>query len=281
MKTPSPTRTGTRPAPQGRNFVASLAKGLEILALFERNNEYSNQELAAITGLPKATVSRFTSTLVALGYLRQDEASRRFSIGTRVLGLSASVHRHIGLQRAARPLMDELAARTGLSVGMGTRDRLGVVFLELVRPAQRQLVINADVGTILPLESTALGRAYVVGCAVAERQRIIRELQQRHPHDWPAIRGIIERAHAEFERYGLVTAQRSWGRDVSGVAVPFQLGARRRLFVFNCSGPAHELTPRQLHRHIGPQLLEMVAMLRRRMREQPEPPMNPPSVHRP
>lgn len=262
-------------------FVSSLAKGLDILSLFSQGDQLGNQQLVERTGLPKATVSRFTSTLVALGYLRQDESTRLFSMGSRLLGMGASVQRHIGLQRAARPLMDALSEETGLSVGLGTRDRLAVVFLELVRPNRLQLVANADVGTLLPLESTALGLCYVVAAPLRERQRLLEGLQARHPDDWPRVRQVIERAHAEFARHGFVSTQRSWGRDVSGVAAPFQPGERKALYVFNCIGAAHNLSARQLRQDYGPRLLRMVEQVRDRMREQPVTRLDPPSVHEP
>jgi DNA-binding IclR family transcriptional regulator len=281
---PGTTRAarGAPGAPGARaDFVASLAKGLDILSLFAQGDLYGNQQLVEMTGLPKATVSRFTSTLVDLGYLRQDDSTRRFSMGTRLLGMGASVQRNIGLQRAARPLMEALSEQTDMSVGLGTRDRMGIVFLELVRPRLNRLVVNSDVGTVLPLESTAIGLGYLVGAPVRERTRLLEGLQARHGDAWPTIRTVIERAHADHARLGFVTAQRSWGRDVSGVAVPLQVPGRGGLFVFNCMGAAHQLSARHLRTVLGPGLVAMVAEVRRRMREQPQERLNPPTVHEP
>ncbi len=263
------------------DFVASLAKGLDILSLFAQGDHYGNQQLVEMTGLPKATVSRFTTTLVDLGYLRQDEATRRFSMGTRLLGMGATVQRNIGLQRAARPLMEALSEETDMSVGLGTRDRMGIVFLELVRPRLNRLVVNSDVGTVLPLASTAIGLGYLVAAPMRERTRLLEGLQARYPQEWPRLRQAIERAHAEYARSGFVSTQRSWGRDVSGVAVPLQGTARGGLFVFNCAGAAHQLSARHLRTVLGPRLVAMVAEVRQRMREQPQARLNPPTVHEP
>ena len=65
-----------RAAPAGRNEqVQSLIKGLTLLGAFANAEVLGNQELARRTGYPKATVSRLTSTLSALGYLRRDDHS--------------------------------------------------------------------------------------------------------------------------------------------------------------------------------------------------------------
>ena len=46
-----------------------------------------NRELADTTGIPKATVSRLTATLVSAGYLRQSQDSERFSLGPALLDM--------------------------------------------------------------------------------------------------------------------------------------------------------------------------------------------------
>lgn len=162
-----------------------------------------NQQLVELTGLPKATVSRLTSTLVSLGYLRTDLITRKHFMGTRLLGMGASVQRRIGLQRIARPYMTQLSAETGLTITLGTRDRLGLVILEVIRPpAVHRLVTNIDVGTVLPLASTALGLAYIVAAPIREQTQILESLRSRFSDEWPILRQRIEQAHSEYLRHG-------------------------------------------------------------------------------
>ena len=168
------------------DFVNSLAKGLEVLAAFERGDMLGNLDLVGRTGLPKTTVSRLTGTLAALGYLRLDDRTRKYTIGARMLGIGASVQRHIGLQRTARPFMEALAQELDITVILGARDRTGLVFLELV------------------LES----------------------LRRHHPEDWDDVRKNIERAHTDYARQGFVVSQHSGKGTVSGVGVPLVLGSK-------------------------------------------------------
>jgi DNA-binding IclR family transcriptional regulator len=61
---------------------SALVRGLEILRSFTPNDiSLGNQELIDRTGLPKATISRLTLTLVNLGYLNYDDNLGRYSIG--------------------------------------------------------------------------------------------------------------------------------------------------------------------------------------------------------
>ncbi len=264
------------------DFVHSLAKGLEILSSFSEGQLLGNQELVAITGLPKATVSRLTSTLVDLGYLRVDAGSRKLLMGTRLIGMGVSVQRQIGLQRVARPFMEALSRDTRLTVSLGTRDRLGMLVLEVMRPpTETRLVTNMDAGTVLPLPTTSLGLAYLVATSIREREQLLERLRQRHGADWPVLRRHIERAHHEYRRDGFVTARRSWGRDVNGVGVPLLLESSRTLYAFHCAGPASALPLVTLREELGPRLAGMVRDVETAWRTRPGPRLQAPEIHQP
>ncbi len=264
------------------DFVHALAKGLEILAAFSGGAWLGNQQLVKLTGLPKATVSRLTTTLVLLGYLQLDSPSRKLRMGTRVLGMGVTVQREIGLQRIARPFMEALSKDIDLTVSYGTRDRLGLVFLEVVRPPTRtRLVTNTDVGSVLPLASTSIGLAYIVAAPVKERSQILQSLSRRHGAEWTELRQNIEKAHLEYERQGFVITQRSWGRDVNGVGVPMRLPEHNELYAFHCAGPASQLPMQRICREIAPKLLEMTSSIRVAMGEVPRTVLVEPQIHQP
>jgi DNA-binding IclR family transcriptional regulator len=244
---------------QGPNFVHALAKGLEILSSFSEGEMLGNQQLVEITGLPKATVSRLTSTLVELGYLRIDQQSRKLMMGNRLLGMGISVQRKLGVQRCARPFMEAMSHEYGLTVSMGARDRLGLVVLEVSRPPDHaQLVVNFDAGTHLPLTKTSIGLACIVGAPVKERTKILEELHERSGSEWSEVRTRIEQAHREYEKFGFVVSQRSIGREVSGVAVPMGFAGHKASYAFNFAGPSNRMSLAYMRKELGPRLQAMV-----------------------
>ncbi len=264
------------------DFVHALAKGLEILSAFSSGALLGNQQLVKLTGLPKATVSRLTTTLVTLGYLQPDSQSRKLRMGTRVLGMGVTVQRELGLQRIARPFMEGLSKELDLTVSFGTRDRLGLVFLEVARPpARTRLVTNTDVGSVLPLASTSIGLAYIVATPVKERAQILQSLSRRHKDEWPQMRMNIERAHQEYQQQGFIITQRSWGRDVNGVGVPMQLPEHNALYAFHCAGPASQLPVHRIKREIGPKLIGLISDIRDAMQATPHSVLVEPQVHQP
>jgi hypothetical protein len=107
MSTPPASLAAPRAAPlsggeidmtaKDRQFANTLARGLEVLRCFRVGEPLlGNKEIAQRTGLPKATVSRLTHTLIELGYLPQQGprqsrvASAVLSIGYPLLGTCAS-----------------------------------------------------------------------------------------------------------------------------------------------------------------------------------------------
>lgn len=249
-------------ADRGPDFVHALAKGLEILAAFDRHCSLGNQELVERTGFPKATVARLTGTLAQLGYLQYDPKARRYHIGNRILGLSANVHRNLGLHQAARPPMEALARELDVTVIAASRDRTAMVFLDLVRPGRNELTVNTDTGSLVPIESTAVGLAYIVASPLAERVQILNGLRTRYPDNDPALRRRIEQAHDEYARHGFVVSQRSWSGPVNAVGVPLAVPGGKGTFAFSCAGPASQLSRTVLVREIGPRLVAMVKQVR-------------------
>ncbi len=81
-------------APTDQNagqHASALVRGLQILRAFTpADASLGNQELIERTGLPKATVSRLTYTLVGLGYLIYDPALGRYRIGPATVSLGYS-----------------------------------------------------------------------------------------------------------------------------------------------------------------------------------------------
>ncbi len=70
----------------------SLSRGMLILRAFRPGSEaLGNGEIAELTGLPRATVSRLTQTLVDECFLEHDRARRAYRLGAAVLGLAFSM----------------------------------------------------------------------------------------------------------------------------------------------------------------------------------------------
>ncbi len=248
--------------PVDRQFVTALARGLEVLACFRsRDRALGNQEIARRCGLPKSTVSRLTHTLTRLGYLSQDADSAKYRLGSATLALGSSVLARMDMRQLARPLMQQLADATGTMVSLGVRDRLSMIYVENCRSASA-LTLSLDVGSRIPLGSTAMGRAWLAVAPAHEREALIDELAALGAPDWAAQHASIEQSLRDYRSLGCACSFGDWQPDVNAIAVGIDPGRGLPRMAINCGGPAFQLGAEFLLEQARPRLLEIAARLR-------------------
>ncbi|MBH4383850.1 IclR family transcriptional regulator [Pseudomonas aeruginosa] len=240
-----------------RQFVIALARGLELLRCFTpRESLLGNQELAKKTGLPKPTVSRLTHTLTRLGYLRHLPHSGKYQLEVGVMSFGYAMLSNLSIRALARPLMEEMAGYAKAAVAMAARDRLSMVYLDVVH-GEANLTMRRQVGSHLSLHRSAIGRACLAAMPEDEREFILGHIRKRHPEDWPEVRKGLERAFRDYADYGFCLSLGEWQRDVNAVGVALHHESHG-LLAFNCGGPSFHLKREKLEDDIGPRLLHMV-----------------------
>ncbi|MFU6848084.1 IclR family transcriptional regulator [Pseudomonas aeruginosa] len=240
-----------------RQFVTALARGLELLRCFTpRESLLGNQELAKKTGLPKPTVSRLTLTLTRLGYLRHLPHSGKYQLEVGVMSFGYAMLSNLSIRALARPLMEEMAGYAKAAVAMAARDRLSMVYLDVVH-GEANLTMRRQVGSHLSLHRSAIGRACLAAMPEDEREFILGHIRKRHPEDWPEVRKGLERAFRDYADYGFCLSLGEWQRDVNAVGVALHHESHG-LLAFNCGGPSFHLKREKLEDDIGPRLLHMV-----------------------
>ena len=244
-----------------RRFVAALARGLDVLRAFRAGEvEMSNQMIAERTRLPRPTVSRLTFTLTELGYLLHSPRSGNYRLGPGVMALGYTMLANTELRERARPFMQELADRASVTVALGARDRLSMVYLEVARGPQI-ITISRGVGARVPIETTAMGRAVLASLPFLEREYLLRALRDRDPSGFPAIERAVSDAADELAEHGFCTSLGDWMRDVNAVAVPIFAPDNESIYALNAGGPSFMVDQEQLTAELGPQLAQIAEQL--------------------
>lgn len=135
--------------------VGVLDKCMAILAVLEAG-PCALGELAAATGLHRATAHRLASALEAHGLVRRD-AEGRWVLGLRLLALAGAADRLFPLREVARPALQELRDRTGESVQLYVRDGEARVCIDALESPHGLRTI-VPVGALLPLDRGSAGR---------------------------------------------------------------------------------------------------------------------------
>lgn len=211
----------------------SLTRGIAILRAFRPGTELlGNGDLAERTGLPRASISRLTQTLVEAGYLEHDVAQRAYRLAAPVLTLGLAMRSSSAVLRLATPPMTALARRLRINVGLAVRDGEEMVYLESVRfndkGAQRSVVS----GHRVPIEATALGRAWLAVAPRSERAALMMQWKTKRRERWRKLEREIAEAASSIHDKGYCVA--AWQPQVVALAAPI-VTAQRPIYVLNVS----------------------------------------------
>lgn len=242
-----------------RHLVTALVRGIEILRCFTpEQSRLGNRDLAARTGLPKATVSRLTYTLSKLGCLKKSPLSGKYHLDVGVIAFGHQTLLNLSARAIARPYMKELADHAQAAVALGARDRMQMIYLDIV-DGSSQLNTRRQVGTYLPLHLSAMGRACLAAMMPAEREIILNLLKEAHAEDWREIRRGLDQAFRDYADYGYCLGEVS--REINSVAVPL-IHEEHGILTFSCAGPSSQLSRAALEDDVAPRLKHMVEQIR-------------------
>jgi DNA-binding IclR family transcriptional regulator len=241
-----------------RSFVVALSRGLDVLRAFHPNDGLlGNQELAARTKLPKPTVSRLTYTLTKLGYLTPVPRFEKYQLAPSAMALGYAALANLGVRHLSEAFREEVMRETGGAVAVGARDRLSMIYFGQSRNGLT-LGVQLDVGSRIPIATTAMGRAYIWALPPEDRVALLRELRDHYGSRWPKMRDGIERAGEMIARYGFAISAGEWQDDVHAVGVALRLTDGTGPYAFNCGAPAFRFTEDRLINDIGPRMVAMV-----------------------
>ncbi|PWL16210.1 IclR family transcriptional regulator [Falsochrobactrum shanghaiense] len=238
-RSPSTRNAGAQPG-----SATALVRGLHILRAFTASDKsLGNQDLLDRTGLPKATVSRLTAVLTALGYLDYDENLGRYSIGAATIALGYGALSTMPIVRVAQPILDELAESTGGSTAIGRREGIDMIYLVNSRAAG-PVSLRLNTGSRLPMWCSAMGLSWMAAQNTEERARMLKRLIASEPAQEAIIRQNVEKALEEFRRHGSVTTFGTWYSYINAVGIPLLPRDGSPLMVLTCGGIV-DILPRE------------------------------------
>jgi DNA-binding IclR family transcriptional regulator len=146
-------------APSSNGTSTSVERAFELLDRIAAagSDGLTLAQLAAGVPTAKSTTHRYVATLLELGVVRRDSASR-LHLGLRLVELAGALLEGDNLRSAAEPVLHELMARTGETVHLGVPAEGHVVYIAKVESPQ-SLRLVSRIGARIPLHCSAMGKA--------------------------------------------------------------------------------------------------------------------------
>jgi DNA-binding IclR family transcriptional regulator len=239
--------------------LLTVERGLQVLRAFRSNSApLTNADLVRRTRLSKATVSRLTSTLLQVGYVRRAVDGRAFEVAARPLGVGHAFIASSELLHEAQPFMQTLADRLGVSVALAMGDGLDMLYVAY-RASHRVATLRLGVGSVLPMGTTSIGHAYLWALPERERRSLIAELKRRAGPRAAAVETGIRESFEELEETGTCGVLGGYQRDAYGVALPVFVGVERVVMGLSCGKAELQPDLATQRKRIAPVLKEAAA----------------------
>jgi DNA-binding IclR family transcriptional regulator len=221
---------------------STVSKGLNVLELLVR--AAAPMRLSAVAqelGLQKSNAHRTLATLIAGGFVVQDEETGRYRPSLKLFELGSKVVADHPARRAAAPYMQDLHKTLGETVNLYVLDKNAVLVMEkLLSP--RPLRFSSRPGSRLPIATTAAGHAMLAH--EPDPATLLREslegtpLPPRFEIDQQAVLASL----AEVRNRGYVEAVDSWTPGIFSFAAPILREDGRAGAAIGVSGPIERQT---------------------------------------
>jgi DNA-binding IclR family transcriptional regulator len=229
-----------------RNKVQSLDRALEILKLLGTEPEMRVTDLARRLEVHKSTVFRLLSTLQEHGLVEQNPSTEKYRLGYGLVRLAGSVVAEVDLARAARPVLEELALRTGETVNLAILQGSQVVNIDQI--AAPNVVVNVNwVGKQTPLHATSNGKVLLAYLPDAERGRLLAATLPRLTPRTITDARTLEKQLRRVVEDGYAFTLEELEIGLNAVAAPVRAADGRVQAAVSVAGPSYRVTPQRLN----------------------------------
>lgn len=243
-------------------FVQSLATGIAVLDAFTPERRSMNlPEVAAAASITKSAAQRFTHTLEALGLLRKDPVTKRYSLTARALNLGCRYLQSNLLLERANPYLLDLNRHSQETVNFAERDGFNMVYIARFQSPLRSIA-HMPIGRQLPIFCTSAGRAFLSNLPDDEVRAILgaAERVQFTPHTVTDIGQLMEMIAAARET-GYAYALEEYYRGDLAIAVPLVDLSGAPVAAVNISVSTAYWTIDRVKAELVPQLLETANLI--------------------
>jgi IclR family acetate operon transcriptional repressor len=247
------TRATSADSEAARSGAQAVERAIALLRCFDGvSGTISLTDLAKQTGLRVSTAHRIVRALLRGDLLDQDPQTERYRLGRAFAILGQAAMHGYGLD-AVRPELEQLAAVTEESAGLGFRDG-GDVVIAVSAQSNQPLRFDQPAGSRLRLHASAMGKALLAfaGPDVKDTVAALESLPRYTTATVTRRAALVDELAAVREQgFALNLEERYVG--VSGVAAPIIDERGRARAAVGIRGPAVRLDARRI-RELAPKV---------------------------
>ncbi len=205
----------SRPGIQSVEVAASILE-----ALAEAPASVPLKSLAMAARMPPAKVHRYLVSLTRSGLVEQDPVTGHYGIGRLSLTLGLKALGRVDVVRLASAAMPELRDRIDETVVLTVWGSEGPTIVRF-EESRHPVTLNVRVGSVLPIPTTALGRAYAAFARSPQvRDAVERERRRSAVGGGAMSKATLESVLGEVRARGLARIAGDQLPGISALAAP-------------------------------------------------------------
>ena len=255
----------TRPS----NLVQTLERASLILDILGQSPQgISIKDLSDRMHLPKGTTHRLVSSLSYFGYVRQDQNTKNYFLGFKLVELGNMLLGQLDLRKEAELFLRNLAQRTKETVHLVILDGNEIVYLDKLEtePHTGGLRMASRVGSRNPAHSCAVGKALMAYLPAEALARIVEEkgLPKRTGNTITDYNQLKE--HMTLVRkQGYAVDDEENERGIRCVGAPIFNEAGKAVAAISVSGPAFRVTKKSVQEKLKKEVMETALRISQRL----------------
>lgn len=237
--------TGTNAAKAGPAYpISSVDNALRLVLMLRDQPRLRLSGIAAALDIAPSTAHRLLAMLVHHGFVRQEDGMGAYVAGPALLDLGLAAVRNLDIRTYARPILADLARKTGETVHLAQLEGAKTRYLAAAESGQPLRVADRT-GQLLPAHRTATGKAILASLTAQQLDEIF------SLDEVGAGERLSEEERAALDAELAETRDRGYAinyrvaEDIISVAVAVQDHRGTSIAAINASAPSSRMTKKR------------------------------------
>ncbi|MGN0348655.1 MAG: IclR family transcriptional regulator [Roseburia sp.] len=230
-----------------KNPVQSAERIFQVMEMLADKGEMGLMELSLALDLHKSTVHRLLTSLVYMGYARQDEATQKYMLSGKLIYMAGKILERMDILQLAKPYLKRLSEISGEAVHLVQREGSDILYIDKIEAKIGTIRMVSHVGMVRPMYCSGVGKA-IMATLPEEEIRAIWSASRIEKRTDKTITDYNEmmKALEEVRRDGYALDDEENEEGVRCIAAALFTCHKEAQYAFSISGPSSRMTRERL-----------------------------------
>lgn len=234
---------------ENKNPIQSAERIFNILELLADKGEMGLLELSEELSLNKSTVHRMLSSLIYMGYAKQNESTQKYALSFKIVNMAGKLLERTNILPIARPYLEALSSLSGETVHLVQREGNHILYIDKVEATTGSIRMVSRVGMIHPMYCSGVGKAIMATMSEEAIARIWNEsiIEKKTEHtitDFEELKKVLEKIR--MQGYALDNEENELGvRCIAACIYDYHRDVK---YAFSISGPVSRMTEEHIQK---------------------------------